>query len=259
MNPNLPHSSQARNDMLDALQACAREKAHNKTLLDVRIGLYYTAVLLDDGAAGVAYTFRNEIASGTGSFRGVRPLAGKKAIDVIAYITSSDLCERTVGIATANALINREHQEQTPGDILDVLSPGKDDTIGMVGYFRPLVPHLKAACRRLLIFEQDPTDDEGVFPADRACEMLPSCSISLITSTSLINKTLNDLLLASQNCKTIALVGSSTPLAREVFSAYGVTILSGVVITDPHSILRIVSEGSGMRSFKGSIKKVNVI
>ena len=133
MSHDTPHSSQGSNDMLDALKACAREKAPDRTLVDVRIGLYYTAVLLDDGAAGVAYTFRNEITSGSGSFHGARPLAGKKAIDVIPYITSDDLCERTVGIATANALINRERQGLIEGDILDVLSPDKDDTIGMVG------------------------------------------------------------------------------------------------------------------------------
>ena len=38
------------------------EKARQRVIRDLRIGLGYTAVLLDDGACGLAYTFRDEAA-----------------------------------------------------------------------------------------------------------------------------------------------------------------------------------------------------
>ena len=78
------------------------------------------------------------------------------------------------------------------------------------------------------------------------------------TSTALINGTLGKLLEASKKCKKIALVGASTPLAKEVFSPFGVNLLSGVIVIDPRSMLQIVSENGGMRNFKGHIKKVNI-
>ncbi|MBN2468058.1 MAG: hypothetical protein JXD19_07900, partial [Deltaproteobacteria bacterium] len=42
------------------------------------------------------------------------------------------------------------------------------------------------------------------------------------------------------------------------FRPFGVTLLSGIIVTDPPAILRTISEGGGMRMFKGHIKKVNL-
>ena len=43
-----------------------------------------------------------------------------------------------------------------------------------------------------------------------------------------------------------------------MFDGTGVTLLSGVTVADPGAILQIVSEGGGMRYFKGAVKKVNL-
>lgn len=244
--------------ILRSLKDYVQGKALNRTVADVRIGLCYTAVLLDNGSAGVAYTFRHDIPPGCACFKGSDPLAGKRAEEIIEYITSPDLLERTVGIATANALINVNRDGLVEGDTLEILAPGKDDVVGMVGYFGPIVPKLKAAVKELFIFERVSKRSQEVYPEEKAFEMLPSCSVAIITSTALINGTLGKLLEASKKCKKIALVGASTPLAKEVFSPFGVNLLSGVIVIDPRSMLQIVSESGGMRSFKGHIKKVNI-
>jgi hypothetical protein len=44
----------------------------------------------------------------------------------------------------------------------------------------------------------------------------------------------------------------------EAFDAGAVTLLSGVVVTAPHEVLRIVSEGGGMRQFGPHVRKVTV-
>jgi uncharacterized protein (DUF4213/DUF364 family) len=246
--------------ILSSLKDYVHEKALSRTVADVRIGLCYTAVLLDNGAAGVAYTFRHDIPPGrTCCFQRAGPLAGKKADEITQHITSPDLLERTVGIATANALININRDEFIEGDTLKQLKPGKDDVVGMVGYFGPIVPKLKAAVKELFIFEKVSGRSEEVYPEVKAFEMLPSCTVAIITSTTLINGTLGKLLEASKNCKKVALVGASTPLAKKVFGSFGIDILSGAIITDPPAILQIVSEGGGMRSFKGLIRKVNLV
>jgi hypothetical protein len=43
-----------------------------------------------------------------------------------------------------------------------------------------------------------------------------------------------------------------------VFADTPVTFLSGVVVVCPQEILRIVSEGGGMKFFKNNVKKVNL-
>jgi len=253
------HTADSNQPMiLQQLREYAAGLAHDRTVADVRIGLCYTAVLLDDGSAGVAYTFKECLPPGCDVFQGKRPIAGKTASETLAYLSSPDLLERAVGLATANALINHSHEELVAGDILDVLACGADDRVGMVGYFPPLVPVLKPKVRELLVFEALLKDTPGVYTEDKAPALLPTCTVAIITATTLINNTLSPLLKACGNCRAVAIVGATTPLAPEVFKQNGVTLLSGVVVTDSLGILRQVSEGGGMGSFKGHIIKVNL-
>ena len=244
--------------ILQQLREYAAGPAHDRAVADVRIGLCYTAVLLDDGSAGVAYTFKECLPPGCDVFQGKRPVAGKTASETLAYLSSPDLLERAVGLATANALINHSRKELVAGDILDVLACGADDRVGMVGYFPPLMPVLKPKVKELLVFEALLKGTPGVYAEDQAAALLPSCTVAIITATTLLNNTLPELLEACRNCRAVAIVGATTPLAPEVFKQQNVTLLSGIVVTNSLGILRQVSEGGGMGSFKGYIEKVNL-
>jgi len=235
-------------------------KEHYQEILvkEVRIGLGYTGVLLENGNAGVAYTFKPGLFEGCSVFMGDRPLAGKPSHKFLDYIGSSVVVESAVGIATANALVNQRQDLGSEGDVLDILKIKPTDRVGMVGFFGPLVPLLKGMVQELLIFEQATSLAEGLFPAEKALELLPTCDIAFITSTTLINGTLEPLLTASQNCREVVLVGASTLLLPEVFEPLGVTLLSGIIITNPVGILQVISEGGGMRFFKPYIKKLNL-
>lgn len=59
----------------------------------VRIGLGYTAVSLESGATGVAYTFSPHSSPGCSLFKGKRPLSGKRASELLAYLWSNDRIE----------------------------------------------------------------------------------------------------------------------------------------------------------------------
>jgi len=82
--------------------------------------------------------------------------------------------------------------------------------------------------------------------------------VAVITSTSILNHTVDAILNAARTCREVVLLGASTPILPEVFTDTPVKILSGVVVTDTEKIMRIVSEGGGMRLFKNYIRKVNV-
>jgi uncharacterized protein (DUF4213/DUF364 family) len=167
--------------LLDALKTAALEKAGNITLTDVRIGLGYTAVMLDTGSIGLAYTFRDKAASGCSVFQGKRPLAGSPVRDMLQYLSSDDLLERTIGLAAANALFNTADaaasQPKIPfseGDLLDVLALTKDDKVGMVGFFGPLIPVIKQRAGELVVFEENMARSDGLCPGSSAAELLPS-------------------------------------------------------------------------------------
>jgi uncharacterized protein (DUF4213/DUF364 family) len=242
----------------DELRAHAISTTAERRLADVRIGLGYTAVMLDDGSAGVAYTFHEHAVGGCSVFLGQRPLAGATTTRILEYLGSRDKVEYGVGLAVANALVNRPQPAQRQGDILELLPTRPDDRVGMVGYFGPLVAPLEARVEELMIFERNATRSERVLPAEEALTRLPSCSVAVITSTALILGEMERLLEAATGCREVVLVGASTPLAPEVFMARGVTLLSGVIVTDATGILQVVSEGGGMGFFGERIRKVNL-
>lgn len=227
-------------------------------LADVRIGLGYTAVMLEDGSVGVAYTFRENAGAGCSVFTGKRPLAGRTTTEILEYLGSSEGVESTLGLAVANALANRPGPDQKEGDILELLPTTPDDRVGMVGFFGPLVGPLEKLVRELIIFERDPARSDRVMPAEAALDLLPQCDVAIITSTALILGDMDGLLEAAAGCREVALVGASTPLLPPVFSTRGVTLLSGVIVTDGPGILQIVSEGGGMGFFGSRVRKVNM-
>ncbi len=240
------------------IKTVSLELAGERRVMDVRIGLGYTAVLLDDGRLGVAYTFHRDQVGGCTVFKAIRPLAGRKAFELLHLFDSKDMVESAVALATSNALSNRMKDGLDQGDVLDKLEIVSDDRVGMVGYFAPVIPPLRKKTSHIRIFEQDSGPKNDVFSEEEAYRQLPNCQIALLTSTSIINNTVDRLLEAAANCREVVMLGASTPLLPAVFKGTSVNVLSGVVVTDPENIMRVVSEGGGMRYFKGHINKVNM-
>ncbi|MBW1856209.1 MAG: hypothetical protein JRF49_06465 [Deltaproteobacteria bacterium] len=60
-----------------------------------------------------------------------------------------------------------------------------------------------------------------------------------------------------KNCQKVALTDSSRSFAEQVFNPLGFHLLSAIVVQDPYAVLRTVSEGKEMRSFKGYVRKIN--
>ncbi|MBU2498680.1 MAG: DUF364 domain-containing protein [Proteobacteria bacterium] len=225
---------------------------------EVRIGLGYTAVMLENGQTGVAFTFQEKMPRGCSVLGGLHPLSGRKASDLLALMDSSNRVETAVGLATVNALANTLRSGLLEGDAMEYLRIGPDDTVGMVGYFGPVLPRLREITPSILIFEQDREREGELLPEKEAYRLLPQCQVAMITSTSILNHTIDRLLDAVGSCREVVLLGASTPLVKEAFSDTPVTFLSGVVVTNPEEILRIVSEGGGVRLFRENIRKVNL-
>jgi len=252
--------------LLEALREEASAMAGDSTIRDVRIGLGYTAVQLDTGSLGLAYTFGDSVAKGCSVFQGKRPLASAYVREVVSYVCSPDVLERSVGLAAANALFNTDETAGAcagwschGGDLLDVLELGSGERVGMVGYFGPLVPVLRRRAGELIIFEEHMDRAGGLMPAEQAPELLPTCSVAIITATSIINGSFERLASAARSCRAVAVLGPSTPLVPRVLCDYGVTHLSGVISDNPREILRVVSEAGGTRFFMKWSKKINLV
>jgi uncharacterized protein len=225
---------------------------------DVRIGLGYTAVQLDDGRTGVAYTLGRESVRGCTAFSGRRPIAGSQAGEVLRYLDSEGLVEASVGLATVNALCNKVPQLGVTGDALQCVELLPTDTVAMVGFFAPLVAELQDRVAQLEVFEEKNEMLPHLRAASEAVSAIPSYDVALITSTTIINGTVDELLEAAGNCREVVLLGPSTPLVPEAFEGTGVSWLSGVAVRDSDGLLRLVSEGGGTRLFRPFVTKWNL-
>ena len=232
--------------------------AKGVSVKDVRIGLGYTAVQLENGQTGVAFTFHEGMTRGYAIFKGLHPLSERDALELLALLDSTDKIEMAVALATANALSNTIQEDLREGDIMEYLNIAPDDMVGMVGYFAPMIPRLKKKTSSIMIFEKIKKREGDLLPEEDAIRLLPQCQVAIITSTSILNNTIDNILNAARLCREVVLLGASTPLIPDAFAGTAVTFLSGIIITRPQEMLRIVSEGGGVRSFKNNVRKVNL-
>ena len=234
------------------------DKAKKHTVKDVRVGPGYTAVVLDNGKCGVAYTFRADASKGCGLIKEAGTLAGRNASELIHFYPTHNSIKSSIGLAAINALVNYDVPGKIKGDILEVLDVKPEDKVAMVGYFAPLIPKLEEKTENIYIFEQKDLDEKYIVPEKDREKILPTCNIVLLTSTTLVNKTFEYFTEFTKKAKSCAMLGPSTPLVPEFFKEKGFTLLSGVEVIDVEKVLTIVSEAGGMGKFKKHVKKVNI-
>lgn len=246
--------------------------------VDVRVGIFYTAVELTNGDVGVAFTPRDlsdtvccprSAAAGPPAGR----LAGMSVWDLAEYARSGIPLRRSVGVAALNALSARAMRLYgAPGgrvvldaDALDAAAVREEDAVAMVGAFTPFIKTLKGSVRELWVVDKHPTalrpDEVSLWrPPRRAAFTLSQADVVIITGSALVEGGLDDLLEAASRARCVVLAGPTASPWPATFFARGVDILGGVRITDGPKTMRLVSEGaSGYVLFSQVGQKICVI
>jgi uncharacterized protein len=242
------------------------------------IGLFFTGVKLSTGHAGACATAIKTIPeavccpSSAMAMPFPGKMKGKPARDAMKEVFSGHGIRRGVGIATLNALAElawerRPHPavELVRGiDAFDanIFQPG-DQTV-VVGAFVPFLKELKRRKLTFLVLEKDPdtlkTEEMPFYrPAETAREVVPQADVLLITGTTLINDTLEDLLSWARPEARVTLVGPTVGALPDAFLARGADILGGIKITDPDAFLDLLAEGGSGYHFFGRIAEKVVL
>jgi hypothetical protein len=224
--------------------------AGGEVVADVRIGLGYTAVMLKSGHAGVAWTPRSDPPSCT-HFQGAGTLSGLPVEQLLTFLLDEKSgLVRAIGLATANALLATLPRPVTlREEVISTLNLNPGDKVAMVGYFGPIVAELKKIGCRLDIVELNPRPGETIAP-DQGREALAACDVAILTGTSLINGTCDELLQSLGRPRAAVLLGPSSPLCAEVFAGTKITHIAGSRVREAEALLRVVSEGGGTMIMK---------
>ncbi|HXP96298.1 MAG TPA: DUF364 domain-containing protein, partial [Telmatospirillum sp.] len=230
------------------------------------IGQAFTAVKLNNGSAGACHT--PPWPAITSDCCGHLPksvyLAGHlKGRPVSAFL--SDLWEdhehcRALGVAVINALADTVWRRRpAPGWRLEVgvsslsaaaLAP--EESLVMVGAFVSYIRALKAQQANFSVLEltTEPfLPDELIYyrPADLAPEVIPTADVLLMTGSTIVNDSMDDLLALAKPEARVVIVGPSAPMFPDVLAAKGVDILATIRINDADHFLDILAEGGGMQ------------
>jgi len=234
------------------------------------IGLFFTGVKLSNGIAGACATpiktIPEAVCCPTSAMAMPLPgkLRGRPALDLAKEALGGHGIRRAVGIAAMNALADtcwrcRPHPEtelRLGIDAFDATEIRPGEKVVVVGAFVPFLRELKRRHQPFLVLEQDPATlkpDELPFfrPANEASTVVPEADVLLITGTTLINDTLEELLHLAKPAARVTMVGPTVSLLPDAFLRRGADILGTVRITAPDEFLETLAEGGSGYHFLG--------
>jgi len=221
----------------------------------VCLGLRYTAVTTSDGGIGLAYTY-HEDGEPTLASSAYRDCEGQSALVLLGKIKSEEPLKRSQALALINAL-NYRHALQLPEDrvnriLYKTFNMGTGCRIAMVGYFGPLVAYLEDCGAVLEIIDLK----RGLGHKERFYEKLNTwAEVLVLTSTSLLNGTTEEILGHVNPRVRTVMLGPSTPMVAEAFRHLPVHMLAGTVPIDKANVLKAVRHGMGTRVIHRFSKK----
>lgn len=220
----------------------------NGEVLEVCIGLHWTAVVVQlhgQRRCGLASTLSGPHAH---SAEPDVPQAGElhtlSALELAHLAHTRQPPLTSVGVAALNALVPPRPDLWHDLNAEEIIAAyGKGKAVALIGSF-PFIPRLRTRVGRLLVLELDPGEDE--LPAKAAPDVLPQVDVVAITSMTLVNHSLENLLKLCSPQATVLLLGPSTPLSPILFE-HGVHVLSGSVVTDIDRVLAAIKQGANFR------------
>lgn len=224
------------------------KRANDITIKELRFGLGYTCVELDDGNMGVAWTPSNDPSSCTHVDKAGR-IATSSAADILKWLDADKPLKRAAGLAVFNALNARVPQTLSDAEAISLLDIQASEHVVMVGYFAPIVPSIKSKGCKFEVVELNPEKPDVISP-EQGKEALANCDVAIITATSIVNGTCNDLLQSLKRNRAAVILGPSTPMCPEAFAGTRITQLSGSYVIDGDKVKQIVSEGGGTMLLK---------
>lgn len=253
------------NTLLDQSIQHVKDK-YGKELDELRVqravlGLFFTGVKLSNGMAGLCATPLAEIPDAVccpSSMRAM-PNAGKlEERSIRGYledVKSNSPLRRTLGLAVLNALCaglideDSDIQVEEGKDAFDVPDLSTVDRVVVVGALVPMLKRLKKAGKDYTVLEMNPSALKGeelshFRPAEDFRDVIPEADLLVITGTTLLNGTLEELLSCRKEGAQVILAGPTAGIDFEVLFEAGVSTVGSVKVMDADRCLDLLSEGA---------------
>ena len=201
-------------------------------------GKKFGVVALADGSCGFFFAGLDDTLSRLDTCD-PRQFTETPTLDLVKNCLGTDPLSTAVGLGALNAV--SQHLLRAAGFELDRATDplGRLDLadahhVGMVGFFAPLIKKWGNYPGALTIIEKDPQflDRPGPFEVTDQTDRLRGCDRVLITGSTLINDTLDDVLSHCDPRAQIALVGPSASCLPDPIFDRGVDVIGSIMVCD---------------------------
>jgi uncharacterized protein (DUF4213/DUF364 family) len=204
----------------------------------------FCALRLADGSVGTAFVLLGDTRARL-QRRTSGEFVGKPALEMSGLFVSGDPVERALGLAAINAVTQHVfrragYEPDLAADSIGSLRLRPGDRVGMIGFFPPLVPRVRALGIPLTVVELRPelVKEEPGLTVTLDPKRLADCNKIVSTSTVLLNDTLEDILAHCRHADEVALIGPSASCFPDPLFARGVTGMGGYWVLDPATFMR---------------------
>ena len=244
-----------------AIKACVLRVCENRKLPDIarlyppseniphRRDKKFGVIALTDGSCGFFFAGFGSTQSQLQQFNSQKQLDAP-TISYLDWCNSNDPFEAAIGFGVLNAvsqhLLKTAHSHfdraSNPVGQLDIDSA---QHVGMVGFFPPLVKTLTAQKIRLTIIEKDKKflDRSGAFEMTSNISRVKDCDRVLITGSTLINHTLDEVI---ENCSRdaqTALIGPTASCLPDPLFERGIDVIGSTTVTDSKLLAELLETG----------------
>lgn len=260
----------------ELVKNCLGSELEKITIERVVFGLFFSGVKLSNGQGGLCFTPVKEIPEAVccPSSAKAMPLSGRMSrrsvAETLADLEHDNILRKTLAIATLNALsatcwekgAARDYKLQTGVDAFDEVEIPKNGKSVVVGALIPILRRLIAAEADFKVLEMENRTLKGkelehYAPPEDAPRYFPDADLLVITGVTVLNDTLPELLEMVKPGAQVVVTGPTVSMLPDAFFKRGVTVLGGVLVTDPDRALDIISEGgSGYHFYGKSVERL---
>lgn len=221
-------------------------------VIDGVIGISFVGVQLSNGRCHYVYLMREAIPSGDMIFQYGLQMIGMDAWEVAQWaLTGAEDVQRGLGVAALNAAspFYTADGDQAREEFNDNIS--QEDTLGLIGYMPPVFKSLGHKVKQIYCFDraidmQGTVEGAKVYPVSAQAQLLPLCNKVIITGTTMISHTTEQIIAMCTGASEIQLSGFSVPFYPDAYRDSGLTALGTLSFNEhSHELMKQVSLGAG--------------
>lgn len=207
----------------------------------------FAAVALEDDTIGIIFiNLTNDVKNKFYKLKSYN-YEGMQALDLAQKFESKDLFNKALGLGGINVISQFLFKKsdfcfEQVSDSLGLLEIDKDDIVGMVGFFPPLVKHIEKMGNKLIIIEKK--EELLKMGLNWRVTLDPSelklCNKVLITSTTVLNETIDEILQFCKDAEKISMIGPTAGFLPDPLFKRGIDILGGTRAVDSKLLLHSI-------------------